>query len=236
MLTELYRDTRLVIVDKPAGLPVHAGPRGGPSVEDGFPSLTRKPHGPWLVHRLDADTSGCLAIALTKTALITAQAAFASGQVRKTYWALTANMPAEPAGTISAPLRKRTTKAGWRMVVDPTGDAAISDYTTLAAAPGLTLLEIRPRTGRTHQVRVHCAAIGCPILNDPVYGAPPSRASPAGTLALLARALHLPLDPPISSTAPLPPHMAAIIAANVDLAQAAAKFRNARTIPQHANS
>jgi tRNA pseudouridine32 synthase/23S rRNA pseudouridine746 synthase len=236
MLTELYRDTRLVIVNKPAGLPVHAGPCGGPSVEDHFPSLTRKPHGPWLVHRLDADTSGCLAIALTKTALIAAQAAFAQGRTEKTYWALTARAPATPAGTITAPLRKHITRSGWRMAIDPEGDPASSHYATLASAPGLTLLEIRPRTGRTHQVRVHCAALGCPILHDPLYGA--ARASPltGGTLALLARALYLPLDPPVAATAPLPPHMAATIAANVELARAVAKFRNAPTIPHHANS
>ena len=219
-LTELYRDHRLVIVDKPPGLPVHAGPRGGSSVEDVFPALTRKKNGPWLAHRLDADTSGCLAIALTKTALIAAQAAFAEGRARKTYWALTARAPAEPHGTVTAPLLKRTTTAGWRMVVDPRGDPATSDYITLIETSGLTLLEIRPRSGRTHQVRVHCAVLGCPILNDPIYGTPASArpGAPPAPLALLARALTLPLEPAVSATAPLPAHMLAIIEAHPDFA------------------
>jgi tRNA pseudouridine32 synthase/23S rRNA pseudouridine746 synthase len=207
MLTELFRDPRVVVIDKPAGLPVHAGPRGGASVEDQFATLTRRKHGPWLAHRLDADTSGCLAIALTKTALIEAQHAFAAGTVRKVYWAITAGTPNAPAGTLDAPLLKRNAKTGWRMVVDPAGDPAISDWRVLASNGALSLLEIRPRTGRTHQVRVHCAALGCPILGDPVYGAG------GAPLALLARGLTLPLVPPITATAPLPPHMRDAMAA-----------------------
>jgi tRNA pseudouridine32 synthase/23S rRNA pseudouridine746 synthase len=212
VLPELFRDTRFVILDKPAGLPVHAGPRGGASVEDAFPALTRKPHGPWLAHRLDADTSGCLAIALTKTALIAAQATFAAGTVRKTYWALVHGAPGTPEGTVDAPLRKHTSRTGWRMAIDPAGDPAISDWTVLATGASLSLLEIRPRTGRTHQVRVHCASLGCPIAGDPIYG------NNHGTLALLSRALALPLTPPAAATAPVPPHMRALMHADPVLA------------------
>ena len=75
----LFRDDRFVVLDKPPGLPVHAGPRGGPSVEDWFPFLSRRKDGPWLAHRLDADTSGCLVVALRRAALIAAQAEFAAG-------------------------------------------------------------------------------------------------------------------------------------------------------------
>jgi tRNA pseudouridine32 synthase/23S rRNA pseudouridine746 synthase len=217
MLTELFRDGRFVIIDKPAGLPVHGGPRGGPSVEDWFASLTRKKHGPWLAHRLDADTSGCLAIALTKTALMAAQRAFATGTVEKTYWAITSGVPAAPSGTLRANLSKTNSKAGWLMIVDPSGENAISDWRVLAEGGGQSLLEIHPRTGRTHQVRVHCATLGCPILGDAVYG------GGAGTLALLARSLVLPLDPPAAATAPLPAHMAAFLSKNPDLAHAAGK-------------
>jgi tRNA pseudouridine32 synthase/23S rRNA pseudouridine746 synthase len=212
--TILFRDHRLIIIDKPAGLPVHPGPSRRPSVEDLFPTLTRRKTGPWLAHRLDADTSGCLAIALTKTTLIAAQRAFAAGTVRKTYWALTAGTPDGQSGRIDAPLIKRTTRAGWRMHADPTGDPATTDWLLLASGSGVSLLELHPRTGRTHQIRVHCALLGCPILGDPIYG------SAGGTLALLARALHLPLDPPISAQAPLPPHMAAICAAHPALRHA----------------
>ena len=84
----LFRDQRFVVLDKPAGLPVHAGPRGGASVEDWFPALSRRKDGPWLVHRLDADTAGCLIVALRYSALRAAQAEFATGRVHKIYWAV----------------------------------------------------------------------------------------------------------------------------------------------------
>jgi tRNA pseudouridine32 synthase/23S rRNA pseudouridine746 synthase len=206
MLTELFRDRRLVIIDKPAGLPVHGGPRGGASVEDQFGSLTRKAHGPWLAHRLDADTAGCLAIALTKSALVAMQAAFAAGTAGKVYWAMVRGAPGAAEGVVTAPLRKVSGPAGWRMVVDPAGDAAVSAWRVLATDHGVSLLEVRPRTGRTHQVRVHCAVLGCPVLGDGVYG------GGDGRLALLARSLMLPLVPPVSATAGMPAHMARIVA------------------------
>ncbi len=84
----LFRDQRFVVLDKPAGLPVHAGPRGGASVEDWFPALSRRKDGPWLVHRLDADTAGCLIVALRYSALRAAQAEFAAGRAHKIYWAV----------------------------------------------------------------------------------------------------------------------------------------------------
>ncbi len=115
MLPILFRDHRFVVLDKPAGLPVHAGPRGGPSVEDFFPRLSRRRDGPWLAHRLDADTAGCLIVALRRSALIAAQAEFAAGRARKTYWAIVQGGPVEDAGTIDNHLRKITTPAGWRM-------------------------------------------------------------------------------------------------------------------------
>src|ERR1051325_10367352 len=104
----LFRDERFVVLDKPAGLPVHAGPRGGPSVEDLFPLLSRRKQGPWLVHRLDADTSGCLLIALRRAALVAAQAEFASGRAHKTYWAVVCGIPSTQTGTIDAPLVRHT--------------------------------------------------------------------------------------------------------------------------------
>ena len=208
-IAELFRDARFVVLDKPPGLPVHAGPRGGPSVEDWFPRLSRRRTGPWLAHRLDADTSGCLVVALRRAALHEAQQCFAEGRAEKVYWAVVHGGPVGNAGVVDAPLLKRTGPGGWRMAVDPAGQAAQTDWVVRGHSRGqdsgqgsrLTWLELRPRTGRTHQVRVHCAALGCPLVGDPVYG------SGDGQLQLLARAVRLPLAAPVEATAPPPAHM-----------------------------
>lgn len=192
-----------MVLDKPAGLPVHAGPRGGASVEDMFPSLSRRRDGPWLAHRLDADTAGCLVVALRKSALIAAQACFAEGRADKRYWAVVQDGPEAEAGLVDQPLAKRTTREGWRMEAGADGQPARTGWRVLGRAPGLAWLELRLLTGRTHQARMHCALLGCPVLGDPVYG----RAGGDARLHLLARSLALPLDPPVSATAPPPPHM-----------------------------
>ena len=204
----LFRDQRFVVLDKPPGLPVHPGPRGGPSMEDTFPALSRRRDGPWLAHRLDADTSGCLLVALRRAALRDAQALFAAGQVQKTYWAVVAGDPGAEAGTVDAPLSKQQDRRGWRMAVDPAGQRARTDWRVLGRHAWLSWLELRPRTGRTHQIRVHCAAVlGCPLLGDPVYGTADARG-----LHLLARALHVPLFPAVDAVAEPAPHMAATLA------------------------
>ena len=198
---ELFRDDRFVVLDKPAGLPVHPGPRGGPSVEDWFPQLSRRHTGPWLAHRLDADTSGCLVVALRRAALHEAQACFAAGTVEKVYWAVVRGFPAEDADTVDAPLLKRTGPRGWRMEVNPAGQAAQTDWKVRGRGEGLAWLELRPRTGRTHQVRVHCATLGCPVVGDPVYG------DGEGRLHLLARAVRVPLLPMVEAKAEPHAHM-----------------------------
>ena len=209
MLPILFQDPSYVVLNKPAGLPVHPGPRGGASVEDWFPELSRRRTGPWLAHRLDADTAGCLVVALRRAALLAAQAAFSSGTAKKTYWAVVRGGPSADFGCIDAALAKRSNPTGWRMVADPAGQSARTDWQVRGRADGLAWLELHPKTGRTHQIRVHCALLGCPVLGDPVYGA----ADEPQRLHLLSRAIRLPLDPPLAATAPPPPHMAAALAA-----------------------
>ena len=201
----LFRDDRFVVLNKPAGLAVHPGPRGGCSVEDWFPLLSRRRQGPWLVHRLDADTAGCLMVALRRTALITAQQEFAAGRARKTYWAIVRGALSHSYGTVNAPLLRQSTSKGWRMVVDPSGKPAVTDWRILDTVGELSWLELSPRTGRTHQVRVHCSVLGCPVLGDPIYG------DAEGPLHLLARSIALDLDPPVAATAPVPEHMQATL-------------------------
>lgn len=201
----LFQDSRFVVLDKPAGLAVHPGPRGGPSVEDFFPRLSRRKDGPWLAHRLDADTAGCLVVALRKAALLAAQAEFAAGRAEKTYWAVCTGTPPTETGTVDAPLLRRSDPSGWRMAIDPAGQPARTDWRLLGARDGRSWIEFTPRTGRTHQIRIHAARLGCPLLGDPVYGA----AGPP--LHLLARRIRLALAPALTAEAPIPAHMRAAL-------------------------
>jgi tRNA pseudouridine32 synthase / 23S rRNA pseudouridine746 synthase len=212
----LYRDGLILVIDKPAGIPVHAGPGGGPHLEHWLPLLRfGLPRPPALAHRLDRDTSGCLVLGRHPKALRRLGALFAAGEIEKVYWAVVAGAPANAEGMIDAPLKKQTRRVGWRMEIDPDGQRALTEYRVLGQADGRVWLELRPKTGRTHQIRVHCAALGSPVVGDPTYG------GPAGLpLHLHARAIAIPLypgRPPIRVTAPVPPHMlAALIALGYD--------------------
>ncbi len=206
----LYRDGMILVVDKPAGIAVHPGPGGGPDLESGFDALRfGLPCPPALAHRLDRDTSGCLVLGRHPKALRRLGALFAAGKVEKVYWAIVAGRPAQDEGRIATGLRKQSRGSGWRMIVDPGGQPAITDYRLRGAAAGRAWLELRPRTGRTHQIRVHCVALGCPVIGDPVYGS-----ADGSPLLLHARAVSLPLypaKPPIRVVAPLPPHIEGVL-------------------------
>jgi RluA family pseudouridine synthase len=204
----LHEDAEVLILDKPAGLAVHRGPRGGPSLEDWLPALRGgKRHLPQPAHRLDAETAGCLALGRTKPALAALGRLFAAGQAEKTYWAVLRGELADDQGEVSAPLAKTSTRAeGWRMVVRPDGQPARTLWRVIGRAPGLTAVELVPRTGRTHQLRVHMAHLGAPILGDARYG------GGEGALHLLARRLVLPLEPVRRAEAPIPAHMQAALA------------------------
>jgi tRNA pseudouridine32 synthase/23S rRNA pseudouridine746 synthase len=197
----LFQDKRFIVINKPAGLPVHATRGGGPNVEAFFPLWSKAKSGPWLAHRLDRDTAGCLVIALKKSALVAAQALLANGGVTKTYWAIVTGTPDQSEGEIDVKLEKSTTGKNWKMTASAGGSPAQTSWRHLGSAGAKTWLELQPHTGRTHQIRAHCAAIGHPIIGDSVYG------GGGGALCLLARAILLPLDPPVRAIAPVPPHM-----------------------------
>jgi RluA family pseudouridine synthase len=203
----LHQDDAVLVLDKPAGLPVHAGPRSGASLEDWLPVLQQgRRHPPQPAHRLDQDTAGCLAFGRTKPAMAALGRLFAEGLAEKTYWAVLRGDIADD-GLCEAPLLKRSTVArGWWMAVDPAGQPARTAWRVMGRAPGLVAVELRPRTGRTHQLRAHMAHLGAPILGDPRYG------EAGGAMQLLARELVLPLAVPVRATAPIPPHMRAALA------------------------
>lgn len=202
----LYRDALALILDKPAGLPVHPGPKGGPSLGDFLDALRfGLPRRPELAHRLDRATSGCLVLGRHRQALRRLGRLFAAGRVAKTYWAVVQGAPPAEQGRIDLPLGRRDRARGWWMKVDPDGQPAITDYRILGRTADLTFLALHPLTGRTHQLRVHLAALGCPVQGDPIYGHPSDI-----PLHLHARAIAFPLypnRPDITATAPPPAHM-----------------------------
>ena len=200
-----------MVIDELAGIAVHPRPGGGPDLESGVEQLCfGLPHSPALAHRLDRDTSGCLVLGRHPKALRRLGALFAGGLVEKVYWAIVEGPPPEAEGRIETGLKKLIRGAGWRMVVDPVGRQAVTDYRQRRTADGHAWIEPRPRTGRTHKLRVHCAALGCPIVGDPIYGDPAT----GQPLQPYARSVTLPRYPARSAleiTAPVPAHMLATL-------------------------
>ncbi len=169
----LFIDGEAIVVDKPAGLPVDPPRDGGLSVASHLESLAFGfVRWPTPVHRLDRDTSGCLLLSRNPKAHARFQKAFEARGVEKVYWAVVDGVPAEEAGTVDAALTKVSTReAGWRMVVDAKGKDARTHWRVLEVRAGKALIEMRPETGRTHQLRVHAVhGIGMPIVGDAVYG------------------------------------------------------------------
>jgi tRNA pseudouridine32 synthase/23S rRNA pseudouridine746 synthase len=189
---------------------VHRGPKGGASLEDAFDALRfGLPRKPALAHRLDRETAGCLILGRHHKALETLGLLFKQGRIAKTYWAIVAGSPAAENGAIDLALGRLDDKRGWWMKVDPKGQPARTLWRVRGRgqwrdAP-IAWLELEPQTGRTHQLRVHCASQGWPILGDAIYGARGDT-----PLQLLARKVVAPLykgRPPVEVEAPAPPHM-----------------------------
>jgi tRNA pseudouridine32 synthase/23S rRNA pseudouridine746 synthase len=261
----LYRDGLMLVIDKPAGLAVHRGPKGGEALDDSFGALRfGLPRDPALAHRLDKDTSGCLVLGRHRKALALLGKLFKQGKVGKIYWAVVEGGPQADEGRIDIPLAKLDETRGWWMKPDPHGLPSITTWRVMgrsasrhspvtsplagevaaegggrgvvastafastplpnpppqggreqAAASGkqYTWLALEPLTGRTHQLRVHCAETGFPIVGDSIYGGAPR----AGGLPLQlhAREVTVPISknkPPVKVTAPVPEHMRAWLA------------------------
>lgn len=207
----LYRDAATIVLDKPAGIAVHKGPKGGMVLEDGFDALRfDAPAAPQLAHRLDKETSGCLVLGRTAKSIAALGKLFAGRGVEKAYWAVVEGGPDGESGVIEAPLRKRDAQRGWWMVVDHGGGQPSSTaWKVLGRGGGFTWLELEPITGRTHQLRIHSAHMGFPILGDAIYGRAPRTGA---RLHLHARRIAFTLDGRrVSVEAPVPLHMTAAL-------------------------
>ena len=205
----LYRDGLMLVIDKPAGYAVHRGPKGGDALDAHFDALRfGLPRAPALAHRLDKDTSGCLVLGRHRKALALLGKLFKQGKVGKTYWAVVEGGPAEDEGRIDIPLSKRDETRGWWMKADPHGLPSSSTWKVMGRGDGLSWLALEPLTGRTHQLRVHCAEMGFPIVGDTIYGGAPRQDGPP--LQLHAREVTVPISknkPPVKIEAPIPAHM-----------------------------
>ena len=213
----IYEDDDILVIDKPAGLTTHPAP-GHPehtlvnALLGHFPVLpgSRNPLRPGIVHRLDKDTSGLMVVAKNQPALLNLSAQFKDRQVKKTYLALVKGEISPKSGAIEAPIG-RDPGHRQRMAVTSGGRPARTGYRVLRVIGGYSLLELRPETGRTHQIRVHLAAIGHPVVGDATYGGREAFA-PRQFLHARSLAFRLPSSgQPVSFTADLPADLTAVL-------------------------
>ncbi len=212
----LYMDKQVIVIDKPPGLATQGGSGLSKHVDGMLDSLQyEKPTRPKLVHRLDRDTSGVLLIARTALAASGLSASLALRDTSKIYWALTRGVPKQKHGVIKAALAKEGARGkDERMTVseDDEAKAAVTEYAVMGTAGSeFAWVAARPITGRTHQIRVHLASLGTPIVGDFKYGGTDSRGRGdiADKLHLHARSIDIgrPDGGRLQATAPLSPHM-----------------------------
>jgi tRNA pseudouridine32 synthase/23S rRNA pseudouridine746 synthase len=185
----LYRDAMMLVIDKPAGIAVHATGHDKLALDQSFHHLQfGLPKKPELAHRLDRGTSGCLVLGRHRQALIKLGKMFEQKKIEKSYLAVVVGMPAEAEGVIDRPILKSGHGSLWTLSLDPAGQEAVTHYRTLKTNGTLSLLEMSPKTGRTHQLRLHAAyALGCPIVGDPFYSKSTAFAQPKKAGEILPR-------------------------------------------------
>lgn len=208
----LYRDACLLVLDKPAGIAVHVTAHDKVALDAAFVHLQfGLPRPPALAHRLDRGTSGCLVLGRHRKALDRLGKMFKNQRIEKTYLAVVNGTPEESEGIIAAPILKSGEGSKWKMSLDAAGQEAVTHYKLLSSRDGLSLLELSPKTGRTHQIRLHCAfALGTPVIGDPFYAPASDR-----PMQLHAKRIAIPYynnKPPIEVEAPIPAHMRELIA------------------------
>lgn len=208
----LYRDAHCIVLNKPAGIAVHRTPKGDESLEDYFDALRfGQPRRPALAHRLDKETSGCLVLGCHRDALARLGKLFEKGNIDKRYIAVVRGRPLQEKGRFAAPIKRFDLGRGkWEFRCAPDGQEAYTDYSLLASSEEYSLLSLSPLTGRTHQLRLHCQAMGCAIVNDKFYG------EGEGPLMLHAYSIVVPYavkGPAIAVKAPFPSYFTGMMSA-----------------------
>lgn len=223
----LCEDDDIIVINKAPGMAAHSGPGwDGPTVIGALlaAGIRVSTSGPvertGIVHRLDAGTSGAMVVAKTERAYGVLKNAFRYRRVKKIYHALVEGYPDPLNGTIEAAIGRAPGRE-FKMAVTYDGKPAVTHYRTIEAMAGATLLEVNLETGRTHQIRVHCEAIGHPVIGDPLYGPNPGLAAKLGLDRQWLHAVRLEFEHPVS-------HQTITVNApyTSDLEQALAKMRS----------